>query len=162
MMTMSLGSRVVAVSILLMLWTAACAPLTPSDTPASATPTELPDETAIASPTISPVPSLGIDPASLVGIEIDTWHAFAGEAQRLFDEQVSLFNAVNEWGIIIRATGFGDYLALDEAMQAGSVEGETPQLLITLPEQALAWQSEGLVVDLGPYLGDPDFGLSVE
>ena len=152
------------IPILIVLVFSACTLVDPTATPAVQSSVTFEDETitATASPTNTPLPSLGIDPAALRGIEVNAWHAFAGEAKALFDELVPLFNSTNEWGITVTTRGYGDYLTLDEAMQAGSVEGETPQLLITLPEQALVWQAEGLVVDLGPYRGDPDFGLSVE
>jgi multiple sugar transport system substrate-binding protein len=155
-------SHLFVTGALLMVWASACIPVEPTATPGVQTTVIIEDETGTASPTNTPVPSLGVDPISLVGIEIDTWHAFAGEAQSLFDEQVSLFNAVNDWGIIIRAAGFGDYLTLDDAMQAGVGEGKIPQLVITLPEQSLAWQAQDLVIDLGPYRDDPQYGFREE
>ena len=153
-------NRILLITALVLVWTAACAPVDPTATPVVQTTQIIEETTTAALTTETPRPSLGIDPAALRGREIVTWHAFVGETQTLFEEQVSLFNSVNEWGIIIQTEGFGDYLTLDEAMQAGAVEGKIPHLLITLPEQALAWQAEGLVVELAPYRDDPGFGLS--
>ena len=149
------------IPILIVLVFSACTLVDPTATPAVQSSVTFEDETttATSSLTNTPLPSLGIDPAALRGIEVNAWHAFAGDANVLFDELVSLFNSTNEWGVIVTASGYGDYLTLDEVMQAASA-GEIPQLLITLPEQGLRWQAEGLVVDLSPYLDDWEFGMS--
>ncbi len=149
------------IPILIVLVFSACTLVDPTATPAVQSSVTFEDETttATSSLTNTPLPSLGIDPAALRGIEVNAWHAFAGEAKALFDELVPLFNSTNEWGITVTTRGYGDYLTLDEAMQAVSA-GEIPQLLITLPEQGLRWQAEGLVVDLSPYLDDREFGMS--
>lgn len=132
----------------------ACTPATPS----ASTP-DLPDGNETVTPTPTALPTLGVDAASLRGLSLQVWHAFAGESAQVFNDQVSLFNAVNEWGVAIVPTGYGDYLTLFEAMQAAIETGQTPQIVAALPEQALAWDADGLVVDLTPYTGDPDYGL---
>ncbi len=150
-----------ALLMLVLLVLSACSPATPagSTTPvASATHTgETPNE---PTPTATARPSLGVDAAALRGVSFQVWHAFAGESYQVFSEQTELFNATNEWGIRAVPSGFGDHLTLYEAMQVAIQSGDLPNLVAALPEQALTWQAEGLVVDLAPYAGDVEFGLA--
>jgi ABC-type glycerol-3-phosphate transport system substrate-binding protein len=132
---------------------ASCTPLTPTVSP-TADPSALP---GTATPT--PLPALDIDPQSLRGIDLPVWHAFGGDSYTVFRQQVALFNTVNEWGISVSESGYGDYLTLYEAVQEAAAQDGLPRLVVTLPEQALAWQADGLVLDLAPYFSDPDFGL---
>ena len=118
-------------------------------------------ETHASPPTLTPTPtpSIGVDPASLHGLSLQVWHAFAGPAYDVFTNQVAQFNAVNEWGILVKPTGCGDYTALFDAVNAALDSGQTPELLASLPEQTLTWADSGAVVDLNPYLNDPSWGL---
>jgi ABC-type glycerol-3-phosphate transport system substrate-binding protein len=146
---------VTAIWLFITLAFSACTPVTPS--PVS-TP-DLPTDVGTAAPTGTALPTLGVDPASLRGTSLQVWHAFAGDSYGIFNEQVALFNAVNEWGITISASGYGDYLTLFEAMQAAIGAGGEPQMVVTLPEQVLAWETDGLVPDLDAYIHDPEYGL---
>ncbi len=76
-----------------------------------------------------------------------------------FNNQVALFNSVNEWGISVEAQGFGDYLALSEAIQAAQDAGGLPQAVAALPEQVLSWNNSSLLVELSPYVSDSQYGL---
>ncbi len=134
----------------------ACAPSTPSAVSTSSLP---PAAAETSTPSPIPLPTLSVDPASLRGVSLHVWHAFGGETAQLFEEHAALFNAYNEWGIIVTPSGYGDYLTLAEAMQSAIEAGGTPHLVVALPEQALAWQSLGLTADIAPYLGDPAYGL---
>jgi ABC-type glycerol-3-phosphate transport system substrate-binding protein len=101
-----------------------------------------------------------VDPASLVGLNIQVWHAFAEPAHDLFMSQVAQFNADNQWGITVTPTGYGNYASLFEAVNTALDSGQLPDLLAALPEQMLAWDVRGAVVDLNPYLDDPKWGLT--
>jgi len=137
----------------------ACTPGSP--TPA-ATPT-LPAATGTAGPTstITPtqIPTIGVDPAALRGISLQVWDAFSGGADGVFADQVARFNAVNQWGIVVTRTGYGDYTTLFDAVNTALESGGTPDLVVALPEQTLSWDASASVVDLSPYLGDPTWGL---
>lgn len=162
------ATRLVGISLLLAGVITACVPpgttsptsLPSQDLTSAIPPTDLPVETGTVTLTNTPLPSLGVDSASLAGMNIQVWHAFAGDAYRLFIQQVELFNATNEWGFTVTPSGYGDHLTLFEAMQAAVAEGALPQMVVTLPEQGLVWQAQGLVVDLAPYLNDPEYGLT--
>jgi ABC-type glycerol-3-phosphate transport system substrate-binding protein len=102
---------------------------------------------------------IGVDPAALKGISIQVWHAFAGPAAVLFINQVAEFNATNQWGIVVTPSGYGDYTSLLDAMNSALDAGDPPGLVAALPEQTLAWEALGKVVNLQPYLVDPRWGL---
>ena len=98
----------------------------------------------------------------LRGLSLQVWHAFAGPAYDLFTNQAAQFNAENEWGILINTTGYGDYSSLFEAMNTALDSGQGPDLVAALPEQTLAWDATGAVVDLNPYLTDPQWALAAD
>ena len=137
-------------------------------TPGSATPTStpsLPPATATTGPTptvtATPYPPIGLDPASLRGVGIQVWHAFAGGAEEVFNSQVDQFNASNEWGIVVSQAGYGDYPTLFQAVNTAiDSAGAAPELVAALPEQTLAWNASAAVVDLSPYLADPAWSLT--
>lgn len=131
----------------------------PSQSPARTPSLSVATQTPTPTPTPTALPTLGVAPASLRGVNIRVWHAFAGESAKIFTDQVALFNSVNEWGLTVFAEGYGDYLTLSEAMQAAIETGQMPHLIAALPEQALRWDGAGLVVDLAPYLSDSVYGL---
>lgn len=154
-------SLILTLSLVLSLALGACAPLTPeagNTTPAAATPltSATPRPAAVASPT--PRPSLGVDAAALRGQQVTLWHAWTGEAAMTFDKQVTDFNRSNKWGITLTAVSQTDYNSLYHAVSAALKNGPAPDVVVALPEHSLEWQSAGRVVDLTPYLGDPDFG----
>ena len=128
-------------------------PLSPASSP---TPLILP----ASSPAPTPLPTLGIDPAMMRGLNLQVWHAFAGPAQDLFTRQAAQFNAENEWGIIVNPVGFGDYASLFEAVNNALDSVGLPDLVAALPEHTLAWDASGAVVDLTPYLMDPQWAMS--
>jgi ABC-type glycerol-3-phosphate transport system substrate-binding protein len=130
---------------------------TPTSTPTGSTSTGTPDFT----PTISATQTtaISVDPSVLRGLNLQVWDAFSAAAGSVFTDEVAQFNASNQWGIVITQTGFGDYPTLFDAVNSGIESGGTPDLVAALPEQTLAWDASGLVVDLTPYLNDPTWGL---
>lgn len=148
----------------LLLLLNACAPsVTPSAAPTPSPPQPVESAstpTATATPSPTPQPTIPIESADLRGLHLQVWHAFTGATARLFEEQVALFNAYNEWEITVSATAYQDYLSLEEALQAAQGSERLPALVVALPEQGLAWQAAGLAVALTPYLHDPRYGLS--
>jgi ABC-type glycerol-3-phosphate transport system substrate-binding protein len=149
-------------ALLLFILLSACAPA-PSLPPSTSTraspvtPTLYPSLTPTFSPV--PLPTIGIDPASLRGVTIQAWQAFSGSANELFSRQAAQFNASNEWGITVEIKGLGDYASLFDSVNSSIDSNESPNLAAALPEQALAWDTSGAVVDLAPYLADPLWGL---
>ena len=120
-------------------------------------PTPSPTRTPTA--TASQVPPIQVDDAALRGLRIQVWHAFTGEAYQVFSDQVELFNAVNEWGLEVSEQGYGDYTTLLEAVESANLSGSLPGLVAAQPEQILAWDGLGRVLDLKRYATDPYWGL---
>jgi len=157
MTTASLRSLLLVLLAVLLL--SACSPGSP--TPASTPDLPAATDTTVPALTITPTqtPSIGVDPAALRGVNLQVWHAFSGAAEGVFTSQVARFNAVNEWGIVVTQTGYGDYTTLFDAVNTALESGGTPDLVAALPEQTLSWDASNSVVDLSPYLGDPAWGL---
>lgn len=152
--------RLFSLTLAAALILSACGPA--ADSPAAtrtATPPAAP-ETSIPAPIVTPPPALGVDPAALNGIRIQVWHALSGASEEFFLSRMARFNSVNEWNITVDQAWQGDYPSLFEALNAALEGGPRPDVVLALPEQALAWDSAGAVVDLTPYLGDPVWGLA--
>jgi multiple sugar transport system substrate-binding protein len=117
--------------------------------------------TSGATPTIpsTTTPTIGVDPAALQGLNILVWDAFSGAAGSVFTDEVAQFNAANQWGIVVTQTGYGDYPTLFDAVNSAIKSGGTPDLVVSLPEETLAWDASGSVLDLTPYLTDPAWGF---
>jgi ABC-type glycerol-3-phosphate transport system substrate-binding protein len=144
--------------LLAVLMLSACSPGPP--TPASTLGSSTVTKTTGSTPTVTPAPTppIGVDAADLRGVSLQVWHAFAGGAYGVFANQVALFNVVNEWGIVVAQTGYGDYTTLFDAVNAALESGGVPALVAALPEQTLSWDASASVVNLSPYLGDPAWG----
>ena len=163
-------THLLAVSLLAALAFSACGTGSPSSAPDTTTATDLPMAAGTASPSASPAPSLtptplptvAVNPAALRGVSLHLWHAFSGPAADLFTSQAAQFNASNPWGIVVTPSSYGDYTSLFDAMNTALDSGKAPDLVAALPEQTLAWQALGKVVDLQPYLVDPQWGLGTE
>lgn len=158
-------------SLTLILFTAllfsACTPGTSAPTLTPGLPTLSPSTSGSAL-TFTPtqIPPIAIDPTTLRGVNIRIWHAFTEGAYRVLSDEVASFNASNEWGIVVTESGYGDYPTLFDAVNSSAVDlslsGGAPDLVAALPEQTLAWDASGSVVDLTPYLSDPAWGLGVD
>jgi ABC-type glycerol-3-phosphate transport system substrate-binding protein len=139
-----------------------CTPVT-STLPST---TEEPAVTWTAGPnptvTTTQIAPISVRASALNGIGIQVWHAFAGGAADIFTSQVARFNSVNEWGIVVTPTGFGDYPTLFDSVNIALESGGIPDLVSALPEQALTWNASSSVVDLTSYLGDTVWGLGVD
>ena len=159
------STRLLALSLLAALVFSACGAgsTTISTPPAADTPVaggnSSPSPSPVPSLTPTPLPPVGVDQAALRGVTIQVWHAFAGPAANLFASQAAQFNASNQWGIVVTPSGYGDYTSLFEAMNSALDAGNAADLVATLPEQTLAFETLGKVVDLQPYLVDPQWLL---
>jgi ABC-type glycerol-3-phosphate transport system substrate-binding protein len=159
-------TRLLALSLLAALAFSACGQSAPisvatPDTPA-VTGTFSPSPSPAPSLTPTPLPTIGVDPAALRGVSIQVWHAFAGPAADIFSSQAAQFNASNQWGIVVTPSGYGDYTNLFDVMNTALDSGQAPDLVAALPEQTLAWEALGQVVDLRSYLVDPQWGLAAD
>lgn len=152
---------ILTLGLVLALALGACAPLTPapgSVTPSAATPsaTAAPRPTPAPSPT--PRPRLGVDAATLRGQQVTLWHAWTGHPADVLARQADEFNRTNRWGITLTLVAQPDYNTLYHAVSAALEAKSAPDVVVALPEHALAWHAAAQVVDLNPFIGDPDYG----
>ncbi|PJH75392.1 MAG: hypothetical protein CO064_06920 [Anaerolineae bacterium CG_4_9_14_0_8_um_filter_58_9] len=120
--------------------------------------TGTPADTSTSTPT--PAPQIEVAPEALRGIHIQVWHAFSGAAADVFTNQLAQFNTLNQWGIVVYQTAYGDYSSLFEDVDSALTSTRRPDLVVALPEQTFTWEAKGAVVDLNPYLYDPAWGLT--
>jgi ABC-type glycerol-3-phosphate transport system substrate-binding protein len=87
------------------------------------------------------------------------WHPWYGVESSLFNTFVEDFNQQNEWGIKVSAESQVNFSNLYENLEASLPTAEKPDLVIALPEHALEWDANGVIVDLTPYAQDPAYGI---
>ena len=102
--------------------------------------------------------SLGVDESDLQGRTIEVWHPWFGVEAEFFEALLEEFNESNSWGITASATGQINFSFLYENVTTALPTTRRPDVVIALPEHALAWDAEGLVADLGPYVDDAAYG----
>jgi len=134
----------------------ACTSSTYSNTPAlNSSATKKPSVAETATPAVS---SLGVKKEALRGVQVRVWHPWFGAEASLFESQVAEFNKTNPWGIVVTAEGQENFTELYAQTNQALKDSNNPQVVIALPEHALGWDDK--VVDLNPYLRDPEYGLS--
>ena len=135
------------------------APLVPliTNTPASLKKTSTPTPTPTEDLT-----RIKIEPEELAGIQIQVSYAFVDSSAAHFSDQVAKFNTLNEWGILVYPLAKDSYNTLYEAVSSTLDTSDQPDMVITLPEQVLDWDAKAVVIDLAPYLEDPQYGFSAE
>ncbi len=143
-------------TLLLLILLTACQPAQPALTATPSAPTGTPQ------PASSPDAGthLGIPKEALKGVTIQVWHPWFEVEANLFNSQVKEFNQTNEWGITVQATSQINYTQLYDNVTASLPTANRPQLVIAFPEHALAWNANGYVTDLNPYINDPQYGLT--
>jgi ABC-type glycerol-3-phosphate transport system substrate-binding protein len=145
--------------LLVFVLSACAAPVTTGNT----TQTPLPGVTESAAVEKTPVPAvstLDVDPADLRGTQINVWHPWFGTEAGLFESQVAKFNSENEWGIVVNVQDKGNFSELFSQTSAALEDRSNPQVVVALPEQAFTWGDK--VIDLNPYVSDPQYGLGAD
>lgn len=152
------GLRIWLLSALVILITA-CAPASTQTVSTKPTATKTPRPES----TVETATRLEVDPEALRGQSIEVWHPwFEGVEASLIESLAEKFNAENEWGIEVRLTPQVNYSYLFENVTAALPTPGRPNLVIALPEHARAWEVDHYVVDLTPYVNDPEYGWTVE
>jgi len=142
--------------LLLLILLTACQPAQPTLPTTSSAPTS----TARPASTLDAGTHLGIPKEALKGVTIQVWHPWFTVEADLFNSQVKEFNQTNEWGITVQATSQINYTQLYDNVTTSLPTANRPQLVIAFPEHALAWDANGYVTDLNPYINDPQYGLN--
>ncbi len=129
--------------------------------PVAGTRTPRPQMTPLANASRAKTPvatasRLQVAKEALRGVQVRVWHPWFGAEASLFESQVAKFNKENEWGILVSAEGKGNYSELFLQTEAALEDSGYPQMVIAFPEHALEWGDH--VVDLTPYVSDPEYG----
>jgi ABC-type glycerol-3-phosphate transport system substrate-binding protein len=105
---------------------------------------------------------IGVDASDLGGLEIEIWHAWGSPQRELLEAQIADFNRRNLWNITVSSRPFADWTSLQDAVNQAAESDELPELVVALPEYALAWDDQEMVVDLTDYTSHPRWGLTTE
>jgi multiple sugar transport system substrate-binding protein len=143
--------------LLVLLVLTACQPGLAGST---STPSAEASKTPPPAATPAPGQSLGIPKEALSGVTIQVWDPWFDVEANLFESQVQEFNQTNQWGITVQSTNLINYTQLYDNVTTSLPTANRPQLVIAFPEHALSWSSDGQVVDLIPYVNDPQYGFT--
>lgn len=165
----------VLIGALLLL--AACQPAAPAEEPAAEEPMEEPaEEEAAEEPTEEAMEEPAEEEAAeeepveeemgmdLSGTTISFWHVYGEGDPRneTINAIVDDFNANNEYGITVEALDQGEYADVEDKVNAGIQSGDTPNVVQAYTSALTAWDGVDMIVDLGQYIDDPEYGLSAE
>ncbi len=123
-------------------------------TPASSTPRPSPTVT------LQPTSAITIKPEELRGALIRFWHPWSGSLGQVTDRLVQEFNLTNSWGILVTAVPYPGYDALENNLETAFQTSAAPQVTLGYLHQSLAWDKSHNLVDLLPYVNDPQWGLT--
>ncbi len=149
--------KFLTVFLLFVFIISACAPTTTDSNTQIPRPTATPNVEDAKTPTPA-ASQLGVEKEALRGVQVNVWHPWFGAEASLFESQVEKFNSTNEWGIVVNAESKDNYNEIFAQTSAALEESSAPQIVIALPEHALAWGDD--VLDLNPYAHDVEFGMS--
>lgn len=103
-----------------------------------------------------------LDSVDPTGQTITFWHSWDKAQLEALELLVAEFNETNEWGITVEHVSLGTTGDLTNAISAGIVSGELPNLTIAFTNDAMGWYLDGAVASLSPYINDATWGLSEE
>jgi ABC-type glycerol-3-phosphate transport system substrate-binding protein len=101
-----------------------------------------------------------IDPS---GQTVIFWHVWYSDPVRQgMVDLVDEFNATNEWGITVEAYDQGNYRDTEDLFNAAIQSGDLPDAVVAYGNALSNWYSVDVIIDLNPYVNDPDFGLTAD
>ncbi len=140
--------------MLVALVLSACAPK------ATPVPTEAP--VATAEPTAAPTAEPTEEVSPLAGVVIQFWHVYSDAPGEGLQALVEEFNATNTYGITVEALNQGNYGDVEDKVNAGIQSGDLPDVVMAYTNSLADWYSVDSIIDLNPYINDPDYGLTAE
>ena len=152
---------------ILMVFSLALAACTPTPTEAPAAPVEEPVEEP-AAPVEEPVeePAEPVEEPvveqPLAGTVVEFWHVYSDAPGEGLQTLVDEFNATNEYGITVEALNQGNYGDVEDKFNAGIQSGDLPDVVMAYTNSLADWYSVDSIIDLNPYINDPDYGLTAD
>jgi ABC-type glycerol-3-phosphate transport system substrate-binding protein len=110
--------------------------------------------------TLQPTSAITIRPEELRGVIIRFWHPWSGSLGQVTERLVQEFNLTNQWGILVTAVPYPGYDALKNSLETSFQTSDAPQVTLGYLHQSLAWDKSHNLVDLLPYVNDPQWGIS--
>jgi len=163
-MTNKMSKIFIMLTVVFALVLAACGtPATeaPAMTEAPMTEAPMTEAPAMTEAPMTEEPAMpSVDPT---GQTVAFWHVWGtGGPNEAMLGIVDDFNATNEWGITVDAIDQNAYNDLEDAFNAAVQSGDLPDLVTGYTNAMANWYAVDAVVDLDPYVNDPDFGLTAE
>ena len=154
---MRTSPKLFAIVILIILILSACT------SPTSTEPTQTPLPEATITPLAAKTPTqaasnLNVEKEALRRAQVTVWHPWFGAEASLFESQVTEFNKINEWGILVSAESKTNFSELFSQTDIALKDSTNPNIVIAFPEHAVGWRNN--VLDLNEYVRDPIFGMS--
>ncbi len=160
-------SLLLSLLMVISLVLAACTPTPTKEPAAPAEPVEEPmDEPAEpveepAEPAEEPVEEPVVE-QPLAGTVVQFWHVYSDAPGEGLQALVDEFNASNEYGITVEALNQGNYGDVEDKFNAGIQSGDLPDVVMAYTNSLADWYSVDSIVDLNPYINDPDYGLTAD
>jgi ABC-type glycerol-3-phosphate transport system substrate-binding protein len=105
---------------------------------------------------------LGLKAEQVQNLQVRVWHVRQTGAEDIFTDLAEEFSQTNPWGIQVQTASFEDAAELADQIQA-NLYGELPDLAPLYPYQtAHLGAGGGRLVDLAPYVSDPEWGFTPE
>jgi multiple sugar transport system substrate-binding protein/sn-glycerol 3-phosphate transport system substrate-binding protein len=118
---------------------------------------------ASTAPALTPtaVETLAVKPEQLAGQEVVFWTLDTGQSASVLRKIIDEYNRSNPWKVQARLVLFDSFTSLEEAFLASLEAGNPPGLLALYDDRAQSSNLSGnTLVDLQPYLADPNWGWS--
>jgi multiple sugar transport system substrate-binding protein/sn-glycerol 3-phosphate transport system substrate-binding protein len=97
------------------------------------------------------------------GQRVVFWHIWNRDPVRQgMVDLVNEFNATNEWSITVEAYDKGEYSDTMNLFNSAIQSGNLPDLVVAYGNVLDNWKSMEVIIDLEPYVSDPDWGLTLE
>ena len=102
----------------------------------------------------------GLEQVDPQGQKVTFWYQHSEEREAALKALIDKFNRTNEYGIEVVGEHAGTHDDIYEKMLVRMQSGVLPQLVVAYRYQAQAYNRNGGVVDLAPYMNSPKWGLS--
>lgn len=110
----------------------------------------------------APVSEPQFSDIDLSGVEVLFWHQHSRARGEAMDKIIADFNATNPYGITVVGEYAGGYGDIYSKMINGIAGGVVPNLVVGYQNQAGAYMLADGLVDIEPYVLDPEYGLTAE
>ena len=112
--------KIISPLLLLSVILSSCVSITPEPTQEASVTQVHVDETPTEETVVENVSQLGVNEASLNGLEITVWLPWFGIEANLFNNFVNEFNSTNEWGIKVNTQNKTSFANLYETTTASN------------------------------------------